>query len=49
MVFNRANANNCLYKLKNENFFVHPSDKVSIAVECRDVLLDPSLFLDPCP
>ena len=38
-----------VYKLKNENFYVHPNNKVSIAVESREVLLDPSLFLDPCP
>ena len=25
------------------------NNKVSIAVESREVLLDPSLFLDPCP
>ena len=38
-----------VYKLKNENFYVHPNNKVSIAVESREVLLDPSLFLNPCP
>ena len=36
-----------VYKLKNGNFYVHPNNKVSIAVESREVLLDPSLFLDP--
>ena len=45
MVFNRANV----YKLLNELFYVHPNNKVSIAVESREVLLDPSLFLDSCP
>ena len=24
-------------------------NKASIAVESREILLDPSLFLDPCP
>ena len=47
VVFNRANVNNTVYKLKNGNFYVHPNNKVSIAVESREVLLDPSLFLDP--
>ena len=37
-------------KLQNENFYAHPNNKVSIAVESREVLLDPSLFLiDTCP
>ena len=49
MVFNRANVTATVYKLKIENFNVHPNNKVSIAVESREVLLDPSLFLDPCP
>ena len=26
-----------VYKLKNENFYVHPNNKVSIAVESRDL------------
>ena len=47
MVFNRADINN--YKLKSENFCVQPNNKVSIAVESREVLLDPSLFLEPYP
>ena len=35
--------------LKDENFHLHSNNKVSIAVESREVLLDPSLFPDHCP
>ena len=49
MVFNRANINNCIYTKKKENFYVHPNNEVSVAVESREIVLDPSLFLDPCP
>ena len=30
-----------------KNFYVHPNNKVPIPVESKEVLLDPSLFLDP--
>ena len=33
----------------SEKFYVQPNGKVPMAVESREVLLDPSLFLDPCP
>ena len=41
-----------VYKLKkNENSYVHPenNNKVPMAVESREVLLDPSLFPNHCP
>ena len=43
MVFNYKQL---FMHLKNENFHVHSNNKVSIAVESREVLLDPSLFPD---
>ena len=39
---NNNNNNNNKNKIKTIN-------KASIAVESRGVMLDPSLFLDPCP
>ena len=45
MVSNGANKLKLKNKLQNENLNVHPNNKVSIAVESREVLLDPSLFL----
>ena len=47
--FSTEQMQTTVYKLKKENFYVHPNNKISIAVESREVLLDPSLFLDPCP
>ena len=49
MVFNRANINNCLHNEKIKNFHVRSNNKVCIAFESREVLLDPSLFPDHCP
>ena len=34
---------------RNNKVKKYPNNKVSIAVESREVVLDPSLFLDPCP
>ena len=47
---NNNNSNNTVYTIKKkENFYVHSNNKVSIAIESREVLLDPSLFPDHCP
>ena len=47
--FQQSKCKHLSINKKKNNFYVHPKNKVSIAVESGEVLLDPSLFLDPCP